>query len=235
MPGKGTIEYYPLDEIAREFLKYAPAYAQEEAKQAISKVAELQSQGILRDGLYYVVLVDLAKSTSFAAEHGDYLLVRRIQTFVKSSLDAFNTAKIRNAGLFLKEIGDAVLFLFQHFPDILRWQKSFQDYLSIWSRSGEPYVIRTCVHVGEVCLDGVNPLSLAVSQTFKMEKAVPDGAIALTESAYRVAWPTLARAYHGFERIGAVSLPGYDTETGLYRLCIHDADDLERIIAERAE
>ena len=53
------IQYYPLDDIKREFLKYVPAYAQEQAQEAIYKVVDLQKQGLLRDGLYYVVLVDL--------------------------------------------------------------------------------------------------------------------------------------------------------------------------------
>ena len=62
------ISYYRLDEIKREFLKYAPAYAQDEARIAIEKIYELQRDGVIRDGLYYVVLMDLVGSTKFAAK-----------------------------------------------------------------------------------------------------------------------------------------------------------------------
>ena len=81
-------------------------------------------------------------------------------------------------------------------------------------------------------LQGVNPLSLAVSHVFKMEKSVPGGSVVLTESAYHVAWPTVARAYHGFERTGEVFLNGYRDPVQLYELQIHDALDLKRIVEE---
>lgn len=94
-------------------------------------------------------------------------------------------------------------------------------------------VIRTCVHVGEVSLQGVNPLSLAVSQAFKMEKLVPAGAVVLTETAYNIAWPTIARAYHGFVPAGQVDLDGYAAPVPLYQLSVHDSDDLARMVEER--
>lgn len=158
-----TISYYPLDDIQKEFLKYAPAYAQEQAKEAIWKVVELQKQGVLRDGIYYIVLIDLVGSTKYGVARGNTALAERIKRFVTCSFDAFNEANIRNAGLFLKEIGDAVLFVFQHFPDILRWRHQLNLWLEVEDRIDEPMVVRTCVHIGEVSLQGVNPLSLAVS------------------------------------------------------------------------
>lgn len=228
------ISYYPLEDIHREFLKYAPAYAQDQARQAIDKVLALQRQGVVRDGVYYVVLVDLVGSTKFAAARGNAASSARIERFIKYSFDGFNEANIRNAGLFVKEIGDAVLFIFQHFPDVLRWLHHFMraKAFEVHTVDGE-MVIRTCVHVGEVSLQGVNPLSLAVSQAFKMEKLVPAGAVVLTETAYNVAWPTIARAYHGFAPAGQVDLDGYPAPVPLYRLSIHDDDDLARMVDER--
>ena len=44
MDDQTSTSYYPLDEIKREFLKYAPAYAQDEARIAIEKITELQNQ-----------------------------------------------------------------------------------------------------------------------------------------------------------------------------------------------
>jgi class 3 adenylate cyclase len=227
------VQYFPLDEIHKEFLKYAPAYAQEEAKMAIVKVVELQKQGIIRNGLYYIVLVDLVGSTKYTAEFGNDKASKRVKYFVTSSFNALNEADIRNVGLFIKEIGDAVLFIFQHFPDILRWRAWFDKWLRIIDKVDVPYEIRTCVHVGEVSLQGVNPFSLSVSQTFKMEKAVQSGEIVLTEPAYSVAWPTVARAYHGFEIYGKIALDGFVNEVPLYRLIIKDDADIERVAAEQ--
>ena len=222
--------YYPLDDIKREFLKYAPAYAQEEARLAIEKIYDLQRQGVIRNGLYYVVLMDLVGSTKFAVEHGNKEAIDRIQFFIRNSFQALNDANVSNVSLFVKEIGDAVLYVFQHFPDIIRWRSAFNFYLG--PKWKHPMQVRTCIHIGEVSLTGVNPLSLAVSQTFKMEKTVEAGAIVLTEPAYNVAWPTIARAYHGFEDYGAVELDGYPEPVRLHRLTINDDDDLARILQE---
>jgi class 3 adenylate cyclase len=228
-------QYYPLEKIQTEFLKYAPAYAQEEAKEAIAKVMDLQKQGVLRNGLYYIVLSDLVGSTKYGVAHGNDALAKRIQNFVISSFNALNEVRITNIGLFVKEIGDAVLFVFQHFPDILLWAYSFRSWLDVFGMNDEEYQIRVCINVGEVSLQGVNPLSLAVSQTFKMEKAVAGGQIALTETAYNVAWPTVARAYHGFIRLAAINLDGFAVEVPLYRLEVHDKEDVERIAKERLD
>jgi class 3 adenylate cyclase len=226
------VEYVDLESVKKEFLQYAPTYALEEAKEAIERVSELQSQGILRSGLYYVVLADLVGSTSFGATHGNPALRDRIEWFVRSSLRAVASTRLTNTALFLKEIGDAVLWVFQHFPDVLKWSHNFQSELLSCPRPIEPILIRTCVHLGEVYLDGVNPLSLAVSQTFKMEKEVGASELVLTEPAYSVAWPSIARAYHAFEPAGSATLPGFTSPVNLYRLCPHAPDDLLRIATE---
>jgi class 3 adenylate cyclase len=230
------IYHFDLGEIKSEFLKYAPAYAQKEAKEAIHKVMELQMQNVIRNGMYYIVLADLQGSTKYAKEYGNKKLAKRIQHFVTSSFRALNEANLINVGLFIKEIGDAVLFIFQHFPDILKWHDNFLKWLKIGITEKElPLLIRTCIHAGEVYLDGVNPLSLAVSQTFKMEKLVEANNIVLTEPAYLIAWPTLARAYHGFEVYGEVELEGTKNNVRLYKLIIHTDETLKDIIDEKIE
>jgi class 3 adenylate cyclase len=226
-----SLQYYDLDKIRFEFLKYAPAYAKAEASSALDKIFELQSQGIIRDGIYYIVLVDIVGSTKFAAEFGNIKLSERIKTFVTFSFNALSQSKIKNNGIFLREIGDAVLFIFQHFPDILKWRDNLQKFLDIF-KVKDPYTLRTCVHVGEVTLEGMNPITLAVSQTFKMEKTVQANDIVLTDPAYHVAWPTIMRAYHGFSAYGIVELDGFKDPVKLHKLELHDTDDLSRIIQE---
>ena len=224
-------QYVDLGEVQLEFLKYAPAYAIDEARQAIAKVRELQSQGVLRSGIYYLVLVDLVGSTKFAASKGNQASTARIEKFITASFQALNHADLKNIGLFVKEIGDAVLYVFSHFVDILSWLHYFHEYLRA-AGDTDPYVIRTCIHVGEVSLDGVNPLSLGVSQTFKMEKSVQGGDIVLTAPAYVIAWPSLARAHHAFIAYGQIELDGFAEPVELYRLSVHDEKDLERTVLE---
>ena len=226
------LKYYDLDEIQSEFLKYAPAYAQAEASEALQKVIQLQSQGIIRNGIYYIVLVDLVGSTKYSAEKGNQQMGERIEYFVTHSFQALTESNITNTAIFLKEIGDAVLFVFQHFPDILKWRDNFQKRLDIMGKYTDPYILRTCIHIGEVSLNGVNPISLAISQTFKMEKAVQANDIGLTEPAYHIAWPTINRAYKGFADYGTVELDGFKEPVKLYKLNLHDADDLSRIVEE---
>lgn len=226
------LTFHDLDQIQREFLKYAPDYAQTEAAEAIWKVRELQIQGVIRDGVYYIVLLDLVGSTKYSAEHGNDAVKRRIEQFVTASFTALNCY----VGLFVKEIGDAVLYIFQHFPDILRWKGRLDEELSSLSQYvALPFVARTCIHIGEVSLHGVNPLSLAVSQTFKMEKTVRGGDIVLTDPAYHVAWPSIARAYHGFHPYGTVELDGFAKPVDLHQLVLHDEEDVQRIAEEEHE
>lgn len=227
--------HYDIFKIKNEFLKYAPGYAKHEASQALDKIFELQSQGVLRNGIYYIVLVDLVGSTKFSAEYGNAKMSERVRTFVTASFNALSQSKIKNTGIFLKEIGDAVLFVFQHFPDILKWRDNLQRYLDIFKKHETPFVLRTCIHIGEVSLEGVNPISLAVSQTFKMEKSIAAGEIGLTDPSFHVAWPTIARAYHGFTNNGSIELDGFKEPVKLHKLNLHDDDDLSRIVKENEE
>ena len=227
------IQPLDLDEIQKEFLKYAPAYAQQEAAEAIWKVRELQSQGVIRDGVYYIVLMDLVGSTKFAAENGNDAAKIRIEQFISASFAALNEAPKKNLGLFIKEIGDAVLYIFQHFPDVLCWKAALdKELLFVGELVTEPIEVRTCIHIGEVSLEGVNPLSLAVSQAFKMEKSVKGGDIVLTDPAYHIAWPSIARAYHGFKDYGTVKLDGFINPVPLHQLSLHGENDVQRIADE---
>jgi class 3 adenylate cyclase len=223
-----------LDEIREEFKRFAPAYAQEEAEAAFEKVMELQGQGVLRPGLYYIVLVDLIGSTKFIAEHGNEAGAQRIEYFVRAAWGCISRVSLRNLAIPIKEIGDAVLLLFQTFPDILAWQSEFERELRAIGEitASPPMEIRTCVHVGDVLLEGVNPIALAVSQLFKIEKNVGSGDIALTDAAYHTAWPTLGRAYHAFEDCGLVDLDGHPTRVMLHRLFREQHPNLAEFVAE---
>lgn len=222
MTGEGTRgSDFDLTPVAMEFLKYAPAYAQREAQEAIWKVQELRAQGLIHDGVYYLVLADIVGGTALAARLGNTEMANRIQIFVTESFQALHDTPLTNVAVFLKEIGDAVLWVFSHFPDVLRWQSSLHDRLAIYNNGkwkDDPIKFRTAVHVGEVYLSGVNPIALAVSQAFKMEKRAAANEILLSETAYFVAWPSLARAHYAFEEVGSIDIEGHRGKMGLYRL-----------------
>lgn len=223
-----------LDDVRAEFKRFAPHYAQEEAEAAFERVQELQQQGLLRPGLYYIVLVDLVGSTAFMIEHGNEEGARRIEFFIRSTIGAISSVSLRNLAIFVKEIGDAALLLFQTFPDVLAWQTELDKELATATKilGGPPIEIRTCVHVGDVLLDGVNPIALSVSQLFKIEKRVANGDVALTDPAYHAAWPTLARAYHAFEDCGLVDMDGYPKPVMLHRLARQMHQDVVDFVAE---
>lgn len=222
-----------LEEIREEFARFAPAYARTQAETALNKIIELQSQGLARSGLYYLVLVDIVGSTAYITEHGNSAGDQRIEHFVKSALDAIVHIELTNTAIFIKEIGDAVLLIFQCFPDVLKWQDQFESHLTLWERDDTDRInIRTCVHIGDVILRGVNPVALAVSQLFKFEKAVSSGDVVLSAPAYNAAWPTLARAYHAFEPQGEVELDGYPKPVMLYRLKREEVNTLKQFIQE---
>jgi class 3 adenylate cyclase len=230
-----SIRDFDLTPVAREFWNYAPAYAKSEARQAIERVQELQIQGFLRNGVYYVVLSDIVGATRMAAKIGNEAMAQRIEFFVRHSLIALSQIQLVNVGVFLKEIGDAVLFVFAHFPDILRWHDSLRSYLNVLNDlawKDDPLKVRTVIHVGEVHLSGVNPISLAVSQLFKVEKTAKADEIVLTQSAFAIAWPTLARAYHAFEAIGDVDIEGFMGKLPLYRLRTSEYSPPSRIADE---
>ena len=121
-----------LDKIRREFLQFAPAYALPQAEEALEKITALQSQGLVRSGLYYLVVSDLVGSTDYMAEHGNAAADKRIEHFVRSAFNAIGQIELTNTAIFVKEIGDAVLLIFQCFPDILRWQGEFEAYLDLF-------------------------------------------------------------------------------------------------------
>ncbi len=214
---RGHVDVSPLviSDDDRELLRFAPGYARLQAAKAFAKARELQDQGVLRNGLYYLVLVDLVGSTAFMAKHGNLRGDERIETFVSKSVESLSSAPLKNVSIFIKEIGDAALLCFSHFPDILLWHSQLTTELEA---IGADYQVRTCVHVGEVYLNGMNPLALAVSQLFKMEKAIDGGSIGLTGPAFHAAWPSVLYPEYTFIPAGAVDLPGSPEDVPLAKV-----------------
>jgi hypothetical protein len=173
-------------------LKNIPNYALSDADIDFEELIQMYNESTINNGIYYIVLSDLVGSTQYLTDHGNEKAADRIINFVQASLQAFVSIEKVNKAYFLKEIGDSVLFIFTHVSDIVKWHHTFGDVLkekSVYFE--EPFKIRTCVHLGEVCLHDANPLCLCVSETFKMEKQVSSENLVFSELAARVASPSL--------------------------------------------
>jgi class 3 adenylate cyclase len=179
-----------------------------------------ERQGLLTSGIYYLVLVDIVGSTDYAVEHGDDAAAAMIESFVKAGFDAVSDIEPTSTVRLLDDLADAVILVFQHFPDILRWQAMLDARLDALAagRDAIRIRVRTCVHVGDIVFHGVEPAGPAVSQIFEFEKEVGAGEICLTQSAYEMGRTTLARTRRGFAVKGEVRFEGDPGPTTLYRV-----------------
>lgn len=174
------------------YFNHLPDYATGHHFSATDQASDIEEQGKINNGVYYIVLVDLVGSTKYLAAHGNEKAAARIISFVQAGVESFINGEKVNKAYFLKEVGDSVLFIFSHVMDVVNWHEHLNAALQ--KRSGqieEAFQIRTCVHLGEVCLHDANPLCLSVSETFKMEKLVDSGKIVFSEAAASVAAPSL--------------------------------------------
>ena len=186
-----SIERY-LD-LPQNSLRNIPIYARKPAVDAIIKVKEMESKSLFRPGLYYIVLTDLCGNTDFNAKYGDTEGDIRIEWFQTAAIQSLGEIKIKNYVAFTKTIGDAALLIFSSFLDVFAWAETFTKNLNAlndeYPESMEIRGVkcnpeeleerisnfnlraRKLIHLGEVSYkEGTDPLSIAVSQTFKIEK-----------------------------------------------------------------
>ena len=78
---------------------------------------------------------------------------------------------------------------------------------------------RRLVHLGEVSFkEAIDPLSLAVSQTFKIEKYFAETDLGCTEAVAQVAKPKLLEAKLGLVENTEVAIPGLSEKVMTYYL-----------------
>lgn len=192
-----------------KYIKNAPAYVLADATYDNENWDEGNEPGKISNGVYYIVLADLVGSTKYLASYGNEKAAARIISFVQAGVESFINAEKVNKAYFLKEVGDSVLFIFSHVHDLVQWHQDFRQALN--KRSSlfeEPLEIRTCVHLGEVCLHDDNPLCLSVSETFKMEKLISNGKMVFSEAAACVAAPSLKGKNYAFQTYQKCDLVG---------------------------
>lgn len=198
-------EFVRLSGLPASSLELIPIYARPGAAAAMRRVQELYRATLLRPGVYYIVLVDLCGSTEALQTLGQTLGVARIQAFILATVQALQETALESVALPLKEAGDAMLFIFASFSDVTAWWHRLQseldemtsEYLhehgdSLTAEDCESFSMnaRTVVHLGEVAFpSGGNPVALAVSETFKLEKAFAPGELGCSDAVKETAEP----------------------------------------------
>lgn len=173
----------------------------------------------MEDGIYYIVLADLSDSTVDGAKSGDVVLAMRMKAFCDAAKTALRNAQNKiNSGIFVKSIGDAVLMIFKHFPDVVDWTIEFRGTLHSDTGNLGKFSTKICVHIGEVLFDSDDPSCVAVSHVFKLEKKVKTGEIVLTETAFRVAHTSMYPKQFTFSKNGVIRLPGLSQPLATYKL-----------------
>ncbi len=193
-------------------LRNIPIYARAPAVDAIRKVQEMEAKTQFRPGLYYIVLADLRGNTAFNAKYGNAEGDVRVEWFQTAVVQTIGELDIHNYIAFSKTIGDAALLVFSSFADVVAWSTRLTANLS--SMAGDypenleirgididdaqleqqvedfDLKARRLVHIGEVAYkENIDPLSLAVSQTFKVEKAFSGDDLGCTQAVLDIAAP----------------------------------------------
>ena len=222
-------------------LNNIPIYARKPAVDAIIKVKEMEKASLFRPGLYYIVLVDLCSNTAFNAKYGDKEGDVRTQWFHTAVIESIGEIALRNYVAFSKTIGDASLIIFSSFLDVVEWsdqltknlsalsdeysQRAYEEHDHLDEAEIEALVsafslrARRLVHLGEVSFkEAIDPLSLAVSQTFKIEKYFAETDLGCTEAVAQVAKPKLLEAKLGLVENTEVAIPGLSEKVMTYYL-----------------
>ncbi|MFY3741257.1 MAG: hypothetical protein HMLIMOIP_001711 [Candidatus Nitrosomirales archaeon] len=174
-------------------------YRRESVVHAIDRVKLMEKEKVLKPGLYYVVLIDLVGSTMASTQLSPDENKKRIKQFIQFTKEAL-PSKGRNTAIFVKDIGDAALFLFSNFQDILDWSdktdKSCDQYnkLCIERHKPELYQMysKKCIHLGEVHFnEQSDPIALVINQIAKIEKKFKKDELGITDAVKQVILPRI--------------------------------------------
>jgi class 3 adenylate cyclase len=218
-------------------LRNFPRYALTAAIEAIDNVRYMEQNSLFRPGLYYIVLADLVGNTAFNAKYGNEEGDRRVEWFHTAAIESIGQIEPLNYVAFSKTIGDASLLIFSAFEDVYKWSEKFKENLDGLSdeydfMAGEDreesredrgrvkaftLKARRLVHIGEVAYkEGIDPLSLAVSQTFKIEKHFSEIALGCTQAVADAVGPKLAELGLRLRKNKAVPIPGFGKSMTYY-------------------
>ncbi len=212
-------------QITRGSLGSIPDYARVPGINMVKRILEMQKKTLFREGLYYIVLSDISKNTEFNVKYGNAHADIRNQWFHTAVIEALGEIELNNYANFIKTIGDASLVVFSSIGDIIKWSEKLNETLEIYNKEYETQLredrlpthifdhnkhdieqqikdfkldVRRLIHVGEIqYTDEYDPLSLAISQTFKVEKNFARTDLGCTGRAARLIEPALIE--HGYK------------------------------------
>lgn len=179
-----------------------------------SGVVEAGKKHNLRDGLYYVIVIDLAGSTSTASKMDGTAFNGWIKEFIKITKEALSAGN-RNLSVFVKSVGDGALFLFRNFDDILDWKNKVDElcrhHNNICKKQGKPdfvqYHHKTIIHLGEVYFDRTNydANAFGVHLAFKVEKKFEKGEMGITDTVKQIILQEINSGKFGIHNAGSYS------------------------------
>lgn len=232
-----AIERY-LD-LPKDTLRNIPFYALQPAVKAIQKVREMERTSLFRPGLYYIVLADLCGSTAFTAKYGDAEGDIRTEWFHTAAIQSLGEISLNNYVAFSKTIGDASLLIFSSFVDVYKWSDRLSSNLDYMTQQYPDSLVqrqitfndgeltervhdfglraRRLVHLGEVSYkENSDPLSLAVSQTFKIEKNFCETDLGCTQMVADAIHPKLGELGLELHENKKVTIPGLPGDVMTY-------------------
>jgi class 3 adenylate cyclase len=227
------LKIYLRNPQAKLFYKENPcvsSYSLIEIKETFNKLKTLRKRNKLKNGVYYVVLVDLSKSTESAMHLGPSENAERIVEFVEMIKKSLAKSNSKNTAEFIKDVGDCGLLIFGNIEDILKWNSHLQALINRYNarvkrtraRREVKYRIiqtHTCIHLGEMHFVERNPLCLAINQTFKFEKMVKPGQIGITETVANTIMPHINNKRISISTIGTSNL-GSGRKQKIYRVIL---------------
>ena len=216
-----------------------PFYARVQAVDAIIKVKKMEETSLFRPGLYYIVLADLCANTAFNAKYGDAEGNVRTEWFQTAAIQSIGEISVRNYVAFSKHIGDAALLIFSSFQDVYEWSEKLSANLEAMSgeypenlemrgvdydageldQRLEDFKLRArrLVHLGEVSYkQNSYPMSLAVIQTFKIEKTFSETDLGCTQAVADAIQPKLGELGLTLKENKKVNIPGIGEEVMTY-------------------
>ena len=244
------IDHDKLDQIEDELklsrgsLGSIPDYARNQAVEVAKQILEMQKKSLFREGLYYIVLADIAGNTDFNVKYGNAHADLRGQWFHTSIIEALGHITLNNYANFVKTIGDAALLVFSSIGDVIKWseelnlvlEKYNQEYARKINNGDLPLYlednyddkeqiddfalqVRRIVHLGEVqYVDEYDPLSLAVSQTFKAEKEFGRNDLGCTGTVAKIIKPALIEYGYTLVENKPIDIPGEQQQEMSYYL-----------------
>jgi len=185
-------------------------------KAAIDRVKKMGLDKQLRSGLYYIVLIDLVGSSIASSQINPDDNKKRIRQFITITKNAL-PKRPRNYLTFVKDIGDASLFLFSNFEDILNWAEKADSLCNEYNlkcmKKYKPDIFqmysKKCVHLGEVLFsDDSDPIALAINQISKIEKEFKKDQFGITDAVKQVILPRISSNQLIAKKLKKIILPG---------------------------